>query len=118
MAKQSDQVKVAKIQKRMATELVIRDVLVALLNNPVLSFAGGSWAILELQERYGQHGGTVADMIAKLVEQGGGIGLVAGISTAQALSPILPDLIKAGGEAAGAVVGSIGKAVPLLAGGV
>lgn len=112
MAKQSDQLKIAKLQKRIADEFVVRDLLLAVVNNPVLSFVGGSWAMLELQARYGQRGGTVADLVARFFEQGAGIGLVAGISTAQALSPIMPDLIKAGGEATGSVL----KAVPLIGG--
>jgi len=103
----TDALKIAKLQRATTQDLVVRDVVVSILGNPILGFVAGTWGILALQERYGAQAG-----FGEFFQQGAGITAVAGISTAQALSPILPDLLKAGTE----TVSGIARAVPMLKG--
>ena len=103
MAK-SEAVQVAKIQRQIAQDQAIRDVLVSLLSSPLLTFLGSSAGILALQERYGTQSG-----FGEFFEKGAGLTAAGGIATAQAIAPILPDLLKSGGD-----VGSLMQGVKLL----
>lgn len=98
----SDALKIARLNKKTAEMALVRDVLLALINNPLVGFVGGSAAMLSLQERYGAQDG-----IGQFFQQSGGLALVAGISTAQAISSALPSLAQMSQENVKALLPSL-----------
>jgi hypothetical protein len=111
----SDAVKIAKINKRVAELEVTRSLIHDLVANPMIVFLAGSLGILEIQRKYGSEPSALDMFFPRgLIEKGGGIALVAGISTAMALGP---EGIKTVAEAGTEGLKVLGSAAPLLAAG-
>lgn len=107
---QSEQLKIAKIQKRLADQMITRDLVLAVIQNPLVTLLGGTWGLLALQDKYGTEGG-----FGEFIEKGGAFTAAAGVAAAQALGPdTLQAALKAGTETAGNLIGTI----PLLAKGL
>lgn len=104
----SEQLKIARIQKQIANQLITRDLLISIIQNPLVTLLGGSWGLLALQDKYGSD-----TPFFRGIEQGVALTAVGGVAAAQALGPVLPDLVKAGSDTVNNLIGSL----PLLKGG-